>query len=81
MLNWVAYPFVLLTVKVGLVRIVNQHAVVLRVVNAVAVDVRVALVALAVVVRVQLIGVGYFRAIVHAVLDAVSETPTRPEEK
>lgn len=62
----------LLTVEIGLVRIVHQHAIVLGVPDPVAVDVRIAFVAFAVAVRVQLIGIGRFRTIVHAVLDAVS---------
>lgn len=66
----------LLTVEVRLVRIVHQHAIVLRVPDPVAVDVRVAFVALAVAVRVQLIGIGRLWTIVHAVLDAVSATIT-----
>lgn len=61
----------LLTVEIGLVRIVHQHAIVLRVTDTIAVDVWVTFVSFTVAVRVQLIRIRYFGAIVHAVLYAV----------
>lgn len=61
----------LLTVEVGLVWIVHKHAIILRVANAIAVNVRIALVALAVAVGIQLIGVRYFGTVVYAVLNSV----------
>lgn len=70
--------FSLLTVEVGLVWVVHQYAVVVRVADAVAVTVRIALVTLAIAVRVKLIGVGHFRAVVYTVLDTVSVRTTSP---
>lgn len=61
----------LLTVEVGLVWVVHKHAIILRVANAIAVNIRIALVSLAVAVGIQLIGIGYFGTVVYAVLNAV----------
>lgn len=67
----------LLTVEIGLVRVVHQHAVVLRVADAVTIDVRIAFVSFAVAIRIQLIGIRYFWTIIHAVLNAVSANPRK----
>jgi len=68
---WDNNGYRLLTVEVGLVCIVHKHAVILRVANAITVNVRIALISLAVTVRIQLIGIRYFGTIVYAVLNAV----------
>lgn len=64
----------LLTVEIGLVRIVHQHAIVLRVADTIAVDVWVTFISFAVTVSVQLIGIRYFGTVVHAVLYTVPAT-------
>lgn len=62
----------MLTIVVGLVRVVDERTVVGQVGDAVVVDVVVAGVALAVAVDVLLVAVRQVRTVVQAVLDAIS---------
>lgn len=66
------YDNAVLTIVVGLVRVIDERTVVSQVGDAVVVDVVVAGVALAVAVDVLLVAVRQVRTVVQAVLDSIS---------
>lgn len=61
-----------LTIQIQLIRIVADGTVIQMVFDAIVVHVNVAQVASAIAIRIQLIGVRHFRAIVLTVLDTIS---------